>query len=187
MIQRFISKKIWLVNRDFQLRYAGAGLAAGIISTIITATLILYPLFAFKIITLGLFLPWPIFACMLLAAILNGMVQMWFGIVLTHKVAGPMFSLIRHLRSIGAGQWNIKMGQREGDELQMIVRHLNEMSDHLVLATRNDLDVLDKIKLTVSQFNGEAGERDFLLTAIENLCESLKKRITTPTKDTHHD
>jgi hypothetical protein len=185
MIQRFISKKIWLVNRDFQLRYTGAGLAAGFISTVITATLILYPLFTFKIITIGLFLPLPIFACMILAAILNGLVQMWFGIVLTHKIAGPMFSLIRHLRKIGAGHWNIKMRLRDGDDLRMVVRHLNEMTDQLVNVTRQDLDTLDKIKTGILQFNGDIGERDFLLATIDNLSEKLNKRITIPSKDAH--
>jgi methyl-accepting chemotaxis protein len=185
MNPRFTSKKIWLVNRDFQLRYTGAGLAAGFISTFITATLILYPLFTFKIITIGLYLPWPIFACMILAAILNAIVQMWFGIVLTHRVAGPMFSLIRHVRRIGAGRWNIKMRQRPGDDLQMVVRHLNEMTDHLVQMTHQDLESLDKIKTGLIQFNGEIGERDFLLAAIDNLTKTLSQRISTQTEDAH--
>ena len=184
MIQRFTSKKIWLVNRDFQLRYTGAGLAAGLISTVITATLIIYPLFVFKIITVGMFLPWPVFACIIGAAILNGLVQVIFGIVLTHKVAGPMFSLIKHLRLIGAGHFHVTMRQRQGDDLQMIVRHLNEMGEGLVKITNHDLESLEKIKSSITHFSGDVGERDFLIAAIETLSNDMRKRVTSQ-KDNH--
>jgi hypothetical protein len=177
MTPRTNAKKIWLVNRDFQLRYTGAGLAAGIVSTLITATLILYPLFQFKIITVGFFLPWPIFACIFAAAALNAGVQVAFGIVMTHKVAGPMFSLIKYLRLIEVGKWNVTMKQRPGDDLQIIVRHVNEMSEGLVARVTCDLKQLEEIKDRILASTGELGERDLIVAGIERLIAKMAARI----------
>jgi methyl-accepting chemotaxis protein len=179
MTKRFKSKKIWLVNRDFQLRYTGAGLAAGFVSTLITAILILFPLFQFKIITVGFFLPWPIFVCIFAAAILNAFVQIAFGIVLTHKIAGPMFSLIKYLRLIEAGQWKIQMRQRQGDDLQIVVRHVNEMSEGLARTVAQDLESLEKIKSIIAAPTGDIGERDLLIAGIERLMDDMNQRIST--------
>ncbi len=177
MTQRVNAKKIWLVNRDFQLRYTGAGLVAGFISTAITAILLLFPLFQFKIITVGFFLPWPIFACIFVAAIINAVFQMLFGIVLTHKVAGPMFSLIKYLRLIETGKWKIEMRQREGDDLQIIVRHVNELSEGLVSTVKQDLEQLEQIKAQLMAPTNEIGERDFLIAGVERLMTKMSQRI----------
>ena len=165
MNQRLMSKKILLVNRDFQFRYTGAGLAAGCVSTVITATLILYPLFAFKILTIGIFLPWPIFACMLVAVILNILVQLIFGIVMTHKVAGPMFSIVKNIRKLGAGRWNIK---------------INELSENLVVVAKNDLETLAQIKSSVAKLSGDQNEKELLLATIDHLANSISERIAQP-------
>lgn len=177
------NKKIWLINRDFQMKYAGAGLAAGLASTVITATLIIYPLFVFKILTIGMFLPWPIFTCIAAALVLNCIIQMFFGIVLTHKIAGPMYSLVKHLRLIGVGQWNIEMRQRQGDELNMVVRHFNEMSDCLVNTVKNDLRELEKIKTDAAHIESNDPKvleaRTKLLATISELEANFQQRISS--------
>lgn len=186
MNQRLISKRIFLVNRDFQFRYTGAGLAAGCVSTVITATLILYPLYAFKILTIGMFLPWPIFLGMGVAVILNILVQLAFGIVLTHKVAGPMFSLIKNIRKLGSGQWNIKMQLRPDDELQMIVRHLNELSESMVITTNTDLAQLAVIKQAAENLDCDPAKRNLLLRSIDDLSNQLSSRIKPPKSARSH-
>ena len=178
MIPNRFKKKIWLVNRDFQMRYTGAGIIAGLISTVVTSVLIIYPMFEFKILRIGMFLPLPVFMCMVLAGIVNCLLQLVFGIMLTHRVAGPMFAIIRHMRRIGAGHWRVIMRQRPHDDLQMLVRHLNEMSVSLVSSAKGDLDALERIRAGVTGYQGEAGERDFLLAAIDRLTDELNKRIT---------
>ena len=102
---------------------------------------------------------------------------MAFGIILTHKVAGPMYSLIKYLRLIEAGKWAIHMKQRQGDDLQIIVRHVNEMSEGLVLTVQKDLEQLGKVKSKILNPTGEIGESDFLLSSIDRLMENMKLRI----------
>jgi methyl-accepting chemotaxis protein len=172
------SKRIWLVNRDFQFRYAAAGLLAGLSSTIITATLIIYPLFAFKILTIGLFLPWPIVITITAAIVLNCILQIVFGLLLTHRIAGPIFNLVRYLRIIGRGHWNIKMNQRRHDELAMVIRHVNEMSEGLTKAVQDDLQVLVQIESLLKDAKKDPNKIESTLQAIENLQLRLQKRIT---------
>jgi hypothetical protein len=178
MIYKILPKRIWLVNRDFQLRYTGAGLAAGLISTALTLALILYPLYAFKILTVGMFLPLPIIISMIVAALLNCVLQIFFGIVLTHRIAGPIFSITKHLRLVALGKWRISMKLRRGDELQPIVRHLNEMSVGLITIAESDIRSLNEIKQSIFQYEGQTHEREFLIASLDRLVEEIKKRIT---------
>ena len=177
MAQQLQPKRILLVNRDFQLRYAGAGLVAGLVSTLITAVLIIYPLFAFKIVTISLFLPWPILTAICAAILLNSIVQVMFGILLTHRIAGPIFNLIRHLRIIAHGRWNIKMHQRKLDELGIVVRHLNEMSGALTKAVMEDITSIEKVQEILA---GSDQNQNLLIPAkqcLEDMNQRLKMRI----------
>lgn len=40
------------------------------------------------------------------------------GIVVTHKLAGPLFKMQRHLQQIQKGNWQLPSGLRKGDDLQ---------------------------------------------------------------------
>jgi hypothetical protein len=186
MLKKLLPKRIWLVNRDFQYRYTAAGVAAGLVSTSLTMALILYPLFVFKILTVGMFLPLPIIIAMVSAAVLNCVVQIFFGIILTHRIAGPMFSMMRQLRLIAMGKWRVTLRQRQGDELQPLARHLNEMSDGLVAIAKSDIQSLEEIKRSVleSQLetqseSGQDAVRKFdpILASIDRLIGLIKLRI----------
>lgn len=161
------SKRIYLVNRDFQFRYTRIGVLAGVASTIMTTVVILYPLFAFKILVVPQFLPSPILLGMLVAAFINiGMIVL-FGILITHRIAGPMFSMVRHLRRIAAGQWRTTMRIRPGDELHILVRNLNELSDALIDTASKDLQLIDNVIESVPQASPQTTE----------LLQKLRKRI----------
>lgn len=171
-------KRILLVNRDFQLRYAGAGLLAGLVSTIITAFLIIYPLFAFKIVTIGIFLPWPIILAISGAIVINCFLQISFGIALTHRIAGPLFNLLRYLRMIGRGHWNVKMRQRKNDELAIVVRHLNEMSEELTKAVGQDIEDINNIQNLINETNLSADNVQSIKNHLDEISKRLAKRIT---------
>jgi methyl-accepting chemotaxis protein len=177
MTQLSHPKRIWLINRDFQFRYAGAGLIAGLVSTLITATLIIYPLFIFKILTISLFLPWPILLTLLAAVIFNSIMQVILGILLTHRIAGPIFNLIRCLRMIAGGQWNIKMRQRKNDELGPVVRHLNEMSEEITKTVRSDIIHLEKIKGILATIESDSHQLGLINSYLDEMHQRFKLRI----------
>lgn len=132
-------KRIYLINRDFQLRYAWLAAFVGIISTILTGAVLLYPLYEFEILRVPRFLPWPILLGMGLAAFLNIMLIALLGIFITHRIAGPAFSLVRAFRRLEMGKWNGRLRIRDEDELHFVVRNFNQMVDALVLAAKADL------------------------------------------------
>lgn len=165
------SKRIYLVNRDFQFRYTRVGVLAGVASTIMTTVVILYPLFAFKVLVVPQFLPSPILIGMLAAGMINiGMIVL-FGILITHRIAGPMFSMVRHLRRIAAGQWRTHMRLRAGDELHILVRNLNELSEALVKTTSEDIQLVDSVLENASGLPSESVE------VLHKLKERLQSRI----------
>lgn len=182
MITRPVKKKLILINRDFQFRIAGAGLAASMIASMIMAVLIIYPLFQFKILTSIYFLPWPIVAGVVLAVVINMIVQLIFGIFLTHRIAGPMYGMIRTIRQIGAGQWNAQVRLRDSDELQMIGRHLNEMSEQLIRVSLEDLTKLDQISSAIANLEMDANGKEALNAKVAALKSDITKRIG-PMKD----
>ena len=137
-------KKIILVNRDFQLRYAYAAILVGFASTLLTAFVILVPLYYLGILRFDMPLPTPIIASMVFASIVNIAVIGVFGVYLTHRVAGPMYSLVREMRRVGLGGWGQVLKTRETDDIQFLVRNFNEMTEGLVNMTREDIVLLDQ-------------------------------------------
>ncbi|MEZ4743543.1 MAG: hypothetical protein R3B45_14045 [Bdellovibrionota bacterium] len=168
-------KKIFLVNRDFQLRYTKAAVGVGILSTLLTAVIILYPLYTFEIIRIVGFLPTPIFVAMVIAALINIIFLALLGIIVTHKIAGPMYSLVRHMRLIGMGNWHSLMRIREDDDLKFIVRNFNEMLQQLQKIGSGDLKKLDELISTLSHSDGPS--RDVALEQAEKIRRDISKRI----------
>ncbi|MCX6127166.1 MAG: hypothetical protein NTV34_20785, partial [Proteobacteria bacterium] len=133
-----------IVNRDFQFRYVRVSVAIGIISTMLTGTVILYPLYLFKILVVPQFLPAPILAAMFAAGLINIAMVVIFGVLLSHKIAGPMFSMVRHFRKMASGSLMTEMRSRPGDDLQFVVRNLNDLSASLVQMAKKDIGLIDE-------------------------------------------
>jgi len=136
-------KKIFLVNRDFQLRYTKIAVIVGLLTTILTSFLILYPMFQFKIIRGISFVPPAFVLAMVVAAVLNFTIIAGLGILITHKLAGPMFSMVRQMRLIKAGRFDAKLIVRKGDDLRYLVRNFNDLVDELVAMTKKDKKVVE--------------------------------------------
>ncbi|MGE0174386.1 MAG: hypothetical protein AB7T49_16440 [Oligoflexales bacterium] len=148
------SKRIYLINRDFQLRYAGAAVFVGLITTILTAFVVLYPLYIFEILRVPRFVPVPFLVAMLIALVLNIFLVAFMGVVLTHKIAGPIYSLVRNFRRIEQGRWNSYLKLRQDDEMQYLARKYNDMIDALRARGVRDLEALTRVKEGLSKLPG---------------------------------
>lgn len=151
-----------MINRDFQLRYAGAAVTVGILSTLLTSTLILVPLYQFEILRIPRFLPWPILVMMGAAAVVNVALVGLMGIQVTHRLAGPMYSLVRQIRRIEEGQWHGRLKLREGDDMKYVVRNFNEMVSSIEQRTEHDLARLAAIKSLLDSPGEQAKAKDQL-------------------------
>lgn len=168
-----LKKRIYLVNRDFQLRYTRVALAVGLVSTVMTVGLILYPLFYLDIVRFPYFVPAPFLIGMSLAAVLNFAFVTAFGIVTTHRIAGPMFSLVRHLHLIKLGQRPSELRVRDGDDLKFVVRNVNEFLEFINHRTVSDLSKLDEILATLGEDDGTVKAK----SQVRELRDDLEKRL----------
>ncbi|MCA9601206.1 MAG: methyl-accepting chemotaxis protein [Polyangiales bacterium] len=94
----------------------------------------------------------------LLVWIITGIVAMvvtlgFTGIVITHKMAGPVFKMKRLLREVAAGDLSRKPGLRKGDELQSLFQTFSEMVDALRERQRDTLVTLDELIKTPGASN----------------------------------
>lgn len=154
-------KRIFLVNRDFQLRYAKAAVIVGILSTFMTAVLILYPLYVFKILVIPRFLPAPFLIAMAFAAVLNMTFIAAAGVVMTHRIAGPMYSMVRQMRRLSAGIFRSPISLRKNDDLRFLVRNYNDLVDGLVRLTESDVRQIQEIEVAIEHLvNSGAAAKD---------------------------
>ena len=135
-------KKLFLLNRDFQFRYIWLVIAVGSFSTLLTMLIILYPLFAFRILRIPEFLPFPIFVGMALAVLMNIMVIGIMTMFITHRIVGPLYSLVRNMRRFSSTHWAGHIAVRENDELKYVMRNFNDMVDCIIAQTKRDHDAL---------------------------------------------
>lgn len=154
-------KQMLLINRDLQFRYVRVALAIGLVATILSGTVILWPLYQFEILRIPRFLPWPIMIGMVAALVINMVCVMFMMIVISHRVAGPVFALSREFSEIGQGVYGGQLKSRKYDDLQFLVRSFNDMSLCLKNLTMDDVGAISRCaQLT--------GELKFKIAALQN-------------------
>lgn len=134
-----------MINRDFQLRYSLAASVVGVLTTFLTSAIVLVPLYIFEIIRSVNFLPLPILTGMAVAALVNVALILGMGIFVTHRIAGPMYSLVRSFRMITEGDYTQKVNIREGDDLKYVVRNFNEMAETVQARCVANRDAIQEI------------------------------------------
>lgn len=173
-------KRILLVNRDFQLRYTKAAILVATVSTAATLFLILFPLYYLDVIRFPNFLPTLFLSGIALASVSNFAVIGLFAIHLTHRIAGPMFSLVRQMRLIQSGTWAAQLRVRSGDDIKYLVRNFNEMVDYLLSTSQRDLDQVDSILMKIRE-----NQHNLALTELETLAQNLRARSNVAEFDKH--
>lgn len=102
--------------------------------------------------------------------ILLSIVLAAYGIVLTHKVAGPLFKVTNHLDKIRDGKLGIVYNLRKGDQLVDFFAHFKGAHDALRERTQEDIALIDKALGAV----GSGPVADELRAAKARKEESLK-------------
>jgi nitrogen fixation/metabolism regulation signal transduction histidine kinase len=92
-----------------------------------------------------------------------------YGIVITHKVAGPLYKVTMHLDKMKDGKLSQVWPLRKGDELVEFFEHFKAAHDALRARTEEDIRVLDE---AIAQASGPL--KDKLIAAKTRKEESLK-------------
>jgi methyl-accepting chemotaxis protein len=95
------------------------------------------------------------------------------GVVVTHKVAGPVFKMKRLLGELGRGQFRVVARLRKGDELQHFFDAFNDMASQLGRRQEEEIQQIDGV---IEMLRGEgndplsvSGARERLLALRENM------------------
>jgi methyl-accepting chemotaxis protein len=100
-----------------------------------------------------------------------------YGIVLTHKVAGPLFKIGRYMSAISEGKLGVVNDLRRGDHLQDFFEEFKQMHSALRARAEQDLKVIDET-LSALERSGQGTEPDQSLGGLREirarLAEGLK-------------
>lgn len=103
----------------------------------------------------------------LMAAAIGVAVMMW-GLIVTHRISGPLFVLRRHLNILAAGRYPEIRGLRKSDELEHFYVAFQDAITAMRERDLNRLDRLDEVRNLVIEVQ-EGIEDDALMNAIELL------------------
>jgi len=96
-----------------------------------------------------------------------------YGIVMTHKIAGPLFKMKRYLGEIEEGRLDRLAGLRKGDQLQEFFTALDHMQTALRGRAEADLALLDQVIAAVDK--GE--DVRALLPQVRQAAEAKRARL----------
>ncbi|MBW2524437.1 MAG: HAMP domain-containing protein [Deltaproteobacteria bacterium] len=82
------------------------------------------------------------------------------GIVVTHKVAGPIFKMTKQLEALGEGHWEVPRPLRKGDELVSFFGSFREMVIKLRDRREKEIDMLDATLKSVEDDDTKSGLKD---------------------------
>jgi hypothetical protein len=174
MIGKKPNKRIYLINRDFQIKYVKLSVVVGFGSTVLTIFLLLFPLHYFGVIRFPGFLPTPFVWGIGLAAVANFFLVGVGTILITHRIAGPMFSLVRQMRMIQSNYWDCNMTVRQSDDMQFVIRNFNDLVDSLKMSVADDLEQFDNTISAIDAGKDSSEIKDIIL-AHRNI---IKNRLT---------
>ncbi len=153
-----MKKRIYIVDRDFQLRYMRAAILVALASSLLTLFTVLAPLYQFRIIRFPDFLPTPFLVAILIAALVNFILIAGAGILLTHRVAGPVFNIVRQLNRMEEGEPISSVRVRQTDELQYLVRNLNGFIDALKSRNQATAERVKKLEQAIAASDFESAK-----------------------------
>jgi nitrogen fixation/metabolism regulation signal transduction histidine kinase len=94
------------------------------------------------------------------------------GIVVTHRVAGPIYKMRRQLRELGDGNYKVPYPLRKGDELVDFFEEFRTMVKHLRARQEQEIQLLDRAILNLQEKTTE-GELTELKSLRANMQASL--------------
>ena len=129
-------RRIYVVNREFQGKFALSAVVVGVFSSFVSAGLLLWTFWTFNIWQ-GQRFPMPVNLAIIFVLLMNTAGIYIAGVLATQKIAGPMFNLLKQFERLGQGDFTALAKFREHDEMHYVARSFNEMSTKL--AARNEV------------------------------------------------
>ncbi len=174
----------YLIDKDFQLKYAFLLASVAVMVALLIGGLLFYSLKSSHQIllqagltdrpeVLALISHWKTFFNTYLLIILGFLILFLtlLGILMTHKMVGPMFVLKRKLQEVAEGTCSTPMRLRARDEFQDVKDKFNQMLLSLQFHAKEDITTLENV---LSQLK----DKDPLTTqTLKNLISKKQKLL----------
>jgi len=188
-MKKFVYKRrIYLINKPFQFKYLFVILAVMLV-TVFTVGFTTFYIIWNSVIDEFMFVPeaskkmgdifanttaFLIIPVLLLAGIFSLM-----GILLSHKIAGPIYRVERVAEELAKGNLDISVRFRKGDDLKHLADSLNEMIEGMRKNVRNEKKIISSIDLIAEKLHDdvlkEKGLKKNVKASIKKLNEIVKK------------
>ena len=80
------------------------------------------------------------------------------GIVVTHKVAGPIYKMIHQIKDVEDGHWNMPGKLRKGDELGHFFEAFEEMVRALRTQREHEIELMEQLRERLGEMSPEQRE-----------------------------
>lgn len=96
-----------------------------------------------------------LFAVLLLLSVAVGLA----GIVVTHKVAGPIYKMTRQFHDVADGHWNMPSPLRKGDELGDFFHEFEDMVGALRSQREHEMELMAELESRLGEMTAEQREK----------------------------
>lgn len=170
----FWGRRMFLVDPSFQLKYSfilGAiGALIGVICAVtmylirrrLLAEISLPPALVEELTSVNRQVTWVV----LVVAILCGVALGVFGILITHRIAGPIYALTQFVAALARGRYPLVRPIRRSDELKDFFELFRKSVESLRAREVEEIFRLEELILELSAIKG---------VAVENAVKSLRK------------
>lgn len=188
-----IRRRQYLVKTKFQLKYTGMVLLFMFIVAWLTGSTVYYTGWLLMGEKLANVYPQGrlvaimrmINATLLLRLLLLTPLVVLISVLLSHRIAGPLYRIQRFLKSVANGDLSAKLVLRKGDELQDLAGSINEMTDDLKnrvkklksLVNMSNLE-LEKLKRALGKELPEINVVKAEVVDLTNTLKELEERLS---------
>lgn len=111
----------------------------------------------------------------LITAIITAISASIVVILMTHRIAGPMYRFEKYIREVGSGKLCPDLRIRKKDQFQNMVDALNKMTGDLKLGLTEVNDVSVKLDKLIVELSDSSNMEIFLREDIKKIVNELKK------------
>ena len=179
-------RKIFIVNKKYQFRYLFIIISTMLISVASVYFTTFYVIWN-KVIDEFFFVPEAskklaeIFVqtsqLLVIPIILLAVIFTAIGIILSHKVAGPIFRVERVAQELSKGNLDIKVKFRKGDELHELADSLNEMITGIRSIVKEDKDITEKLIKISDKLTEDVNKEKSIKKDVKDAVDELKQIV----------
>ena len=185
-------RRKYLIKKGFQLRYT-AVILFFIYATVLISTVVIYfAIFPYLSEKLANVYPQGRLATILKNANMKVIISTsfvfplaaWFGLILSHRIAGPWYRMETILRDVAEGDLTRDVNLRKGDELISLADAINKVTGNLRDMSHENIAYIHSLDEVIKSFEEEMNKEPvdvmkakLLISKIQDISKELKTSL----------